>query len=274
MSQPLDPTESVEVTSTDNGYQPSVETPDSDSGGNPAWNGLLEKLPAEFHNLVRPELEKWDKNFQEMTTKYKPYEDFVSSGIEKDHIMRSLNLYQNLSTNPQGFYEVLGQRLGITAEQAQQVVEDSTDEDGVVDLDDNVPDVVKKQLEGLSAGQEQMRQYIEAEAHRKQVEAETQAIDEHFARLREKHGTFNEKAVMERAMLQMANGQSPDLDKAFAEYQQFVNEIRQTPTAGQKAPIVMPTGGGVPGSGLNKPVAEYTEEDRAAAFKAMLDARR
>ena len=76
---------------------------------------------------------------------------------------------------------------------------------------------------------------------------------------------------MERVQLQIAQNQPIDLQRAHAEYMQMVEEARNFVPAGANAPLVIPTGGGVPLS-TAKPIAEMNIDERAAYFKARLDA--
>jgi hypothetical protein len=68
-------------------------------------------------------------------------------------------------------------------------------------------------------------------------------------------------------------GQEPNMQLAYQQQQEFLrNAFQKTQsTAGQYAPNVAPTNGGIPPSAEKSPV-DYTQDERVAAFGAMLKA--
>ena len=101
----------------------NVEVEQSNDGINEAWNPLLEKLPAAYHEHVTPVLKEWDKGvqsrFDSLNQKYNPYNEFVDQKIDPAVLRVGLSIVQQVQTNPRAFYEDLGKHLGITPEQAQ-----------------------------------------------------------------------------------------------------------------------------------------------------------
>src|SRR4051794_21093018 len=78
-----------------------VNTSDSgqsqESSYNPAWDGVYGKLPQEFHNMVRPTLETWDRNYQQLQQEYEPWKQLG----DYEQVHRNLSLVQELNSNPQ-----------------------------------------------------------------------------------------------------------------------------------------------------------------------------
>ena len=79
----------------------------NENNGHPAWQEILNQVPEEFHPLLRPTLEKWDKGVQDkiqsMHDQYAPLKDFqkfVDSNVTADYLVNAYNLAQNFQQHP------------------------------------------------------------------------------------------------------------------------------------------------------------------------------
>ena len=69
--------------------------------------------------MIRPTLDTWDKNYQTLQSEYEPWKQLG----DYDQVTRNLQLVQQMNQDPQAFYERLGQLIGVTPNQAQQITQ-------------------------------------------------------------------------------------------------------------------------------------------------------
>jgi hypothetical protein len=272
-----------------------VNTPDStqsqESSYNPAWDGVYGKLPQEFHNMIRPTLETWDRNYQSLQEQYEPWKQLG----DYEQVSRNNMLVQQMNENPQAFYERLGQLIGVTPNQAQQIAQNGNaggqeaqqsqgmygtgEEDYLVD-----PEVAQlKQTVTQLQEQNQRWEAERVEAERAKSVADYQAkADAHIQRLATQHQTsyptipFNPQEVVQRVLLQTYQnpGKEPDIDQAYKDYLSLVTSVHTPPVApgrsGPPAPsVINPNGGGLPPSD-RVDMATATPEQRKAAVANFL----
>lgn len=252
---------------------------------NPAWQPVFDKLPQEFHNMVKPTFETWDKNYQSLQEKYRPWEQL---GQPYDVVERNLGVVQQLNDNPQAFYEKLGQLIGVTPNQAaglaqqqnQQTPQDTPDED-TYDLSDPELAKLRQTVEAMQQQQQQWQQEREAITQKAQVAEYEKKAQDHIDRLAASHAQqypgipFDPSEVVRRVLLQTyQNPESePDIDGAYREYIDLATRVRNAPRPGNSAPYVInPNGGGMPPSDAINP-ATATPEQRKAMVAQMLAAR-
>jgi hypothetical protein len=242
--------------------------PQQDSGGNPAWKGMLDQLPAEFHKVVQPHLEKWDQTYRAEQEKYAAYRPYVDNGIQPDTINQALQFLQAVNQRPQDVYNWLAQQPGITPQQAAQIADQVEEIGGEDDPND-------ARLKAIEAQNAQIQQIIQREAEKVEEEQFYSRIDKDFKALQAHYG-FNEAAG--RRILEFANNRFQqtnrlDMQAAYNDYQSFVAEVRSQPRANDFAPNVLPTGGGVPPAPATN-FATMDSDERAEHFKRAMDAAR
>jgi len=258
-----------------------VTSPDSvqsqEPSYNPAWEPVFDKLPQEFHPMIRPTLDTWDKNYQTLQQEYEPWKQLG----DFEQVQRNLTLVQELNNNPQAFYERLGQLIGVTPNQAQQMVNNGqeapqqTQEYSSGSGDDEYldPEVLqlKQTVEQLKQQNEAWQQEREAAAQQQQVSEYQQKADAHIQRLAAQHQQnyptipFNPAEVVQRVLLQTYQNpdKEPDIDQAYQDYLSLVTSVRaaQPPRPGNSAPAVInPNGGGMPPSDQLNPATASSEQ--------------
>jgi len=106
-----------QITDTGTDVSPGPVTEQSETI-NPAWNELLGILPDPFKPLVTPHLRKWDKNFTEVQTKYKPFDTFLEQGVNPEDLTNAYQVFRVLNDNPRAIYdrmvETFGAEWGLT----------------------------------------------------------------------------------------------------------------------------------------------------------------
>lgn len=266
-------TEEIEIESPDTEEEYEVE------GGNPSLAELYEVLPKSLHSLVEPVIEKWQQGIDQEFETIAPYRKFADAGIDPDIIGASLELAQQISTNPKAIYDELAERYGWRqAEQMMQtavgvskaVEEDDTDSFfGDNDLEENP---VNAELAALRSEMQQLRAERDQEIESAIEENYEYEISTSMEVLSEEYGDFDQQAVLRRAMIlseEYPDAEVPQLiGAAFEQYSDELDRMRAQVGAVKRAPRVA---GGSGNSGLPapEPVVYKTKEDRIAAIEAI-----
>jgi|SRR5580765_82545 hypothetical protein len=251
---------------------------------NPAWENVFGKLPLEFHKAIKPELETWDRNYQQLREQYKPWEEL---GQPYDQVQRNLGVIQQLNDNPQAFYQKLGELLGVTPGQAQQIAQDQQQEgfEGPDDEDAYTDPEVKRlqltvqamqeQQEAWKAEREAQEQEQEVAYYEQEAEGQLQQI-EAYHQQNYPGVPFNARQVIQNVLVQTYQNPDaePDLSQAYKDYMSLVTSIRSAPRPGAGAPsVVNPSGGGIPPTQVIDPRTAGPEERKAlvAQYLAQLN---
>lgn len=249
-----------------------------DDFGNPSLAELYEVLPTALHSLVEPVVNKWQQGIDQEFESIAPYRRFMDAGIDPDIIGASLELAQQISTNPKAIYDELAERYGWR--EAEQMMKEAVAVSNVVneteDSDffnlDSDGDPVNAEVAALRAEMEALRAERDAE-----VEAATEANYEYeigtsMEVLAEEYGDFDQEAVLTRAMIladQYPDAEIPQLiGAAFEQYSTELDRMRAQVGATRRVPRVA---GGSGNSGLPapEPAVYKTKEDRIAAIEAI-----
>lgn len=260
--------------------EPVIPEAGGDTGVNPAWDTLKEKLPKEFHNQIDPILAEWDKGVQqkfqqnaEELRKYEAWKEFVDSGADPQQLRVASQMAQNLNTDPVTFYNNLASMLrerGLLQEAAQ--VQQKADEEleDLEQVNDPRIDQLARQQEALIQGltaQQQAQMQAEADARiAQQVQSDMAALESKTGPLPDwvKDEVFNRGAIMTQRL-----GRPVGLQEAFIEFQKIRQQVLNTPRPGETAPRVVPGGGGFPARKPDKEALK-TFEGRGAAIADIL----
>jgi DNA-binding protein H-NS len=191
------------------------------------WNEFVSAFPEDKRNEL-------GSKFKERVSEYeslKGWEDFQKSGITPEHAGTALNLYSIIENNPQQVYETIGKALGITPEQAEDIVEEV--ESG--DPDDPRIATMQQQIDTLTQIALAERQMTTQE---KQAKEADMAVENDIQNLKKKYGdSFPEDEIIMRMLYK-----DMDAEAAYKEYSDHAEGIR----ARRPAPYVMGSGGHVP----------------------------
>jgi hypothetical protein len=260
----------------------NIELPEEEfaaEGGNPSLAELYEVLPKSLHSLIEPVIEKWQQGIDQEFESIAPYRRFVEAGIDPDIIGASLELAQQISTNPKAIYDELAERYGWR--QAEQMMETALNVSKVVEEDDSESFFGDSELEQnpLNAELAALRAEIESirEDRNSEIEAATDANYEYeigtsMEVLTDEYGDFDQEAVLQRAMIlsdQYPDAEIPQLiGAAFEQYSGELDRMRAQVGATRRVPRVA---GGSGNSSLPapEPVVYKTKEDRIAAIEAI-----
>lgn len=249
-----------EVVPDNTGQAPNDQQQDDQQqvNGHPAWDEILNVVPDEFHEMLKPTLKKWDdgvqEKFQQIHQQYDPYKPLVENNIPLDEVQQALYLAHQLNTNPAELVQQAIDHFNLeqfkqAQSQQQQNLNDPDDPDGSEDfsLDDLEDDPRYKAL--LEKQREIESKITKREQEEQEQEAE-QALEQYLGELREAHGEFDENYVVtllangvdgEAAVKQFQNTVS-QAAQALIQQQQEQNPPRQT--------AVIAGSGGTSGSGV------------------------
>lgn len=219
------------------------DTPtESTPGINPAWNSVLDKIPAEFHSQIIPTFQEWDKNFQsktsEVQSQYEPYNFLLEGGIDPQRVQMALNLTNIIDADPRKFYEEMGNFYKDQWGQGQQGQDNGEEfQLGAAEEDFDITQHPKFQelqqtIEAMSQGLQQQEQ----EKAIKQAEAEVEA---EVKQLKEEYGDWDEEFVFSLAV-----AKNIPLKQAVEAYNAKFGQAQSQPKP--TPPTVFPTTNSVP----------------------------
>lgn len=255
--------------------QTSTET-EAQVADNPAWAPILEKLPDEFHGMIRPELQKWDQTYRSVETErndlQKRYEAFKEVPVE--NLAAAYQVFEMLDTfeGQKQLYEALSKVPGITPEEAQQIVEQQVAE-AEGDPGDNP---WEQQYNGLKTQFDQLQQMFQSMQHQEEVTKQGEIIDNRVQQLMAEDPNLDPTALLQWADMLYTRGARGDLvGQAYAEmrkYNQSVVDKYTQQAQTKQGPITMPPTGGNPGSGVDpaKRDEDARREAAAARFQSLL----
>jgi hypothetical protein len=266
MSEPVlaDVSGPVETSSqpvgTEQASQPQTSPPASEeqqSGGNPAWKTLLDKLPTEFHKMIEPDLKSWDDNFQSSLTKkadevqsrYEPYNFLLENEVSPENVQAGLQLMSMIEADPQAFYKQMGEFYKDQWGDQGQEVSQGSEPQFSLDGDPNEQDFDITQhpkFQELSKNQEALATYLAQQIEKENEAKEAQALEAEETRLKEKYGEYDEEIVY--ALAVQTNIPLEDAVKKFVGLR---DKFASAPRANDSAPGVFAPSGGVPSSNPN-----------------------
>lgn len=251
----------------DNEYEADDEEEDAASNNNPSLNELYDILPKSLHGMIEPVVSKWQSGIDREFEKMSGYRALADAGVSPDIIEASLELAQQISSNPKAVYDELAQRYGW--QQAQQMMQDATDVASAVEDDEEEFDLdpTSAELKALKAEVSSLRSEREEEAAQAEEARYEYEIETSLEYLREEHGDVDENMIIRRAMLlseEYPDAELPQLiGAAFEQYQQEVDKIAQQ--VGRRAPRV--AGGAGNGTPAPEVVKLGTRDERIAAIE-------
>lgn len=238
-----------------------------DAGGNPAWKEFLDVLPSSLHSQVTPVLQKWDQGvqerFQQVHSQYEPYKPLIEGGYDPQTLQYSLAVLQELENNPRAIYDALAEQNGWAVEQGQTESEDDSEEYDP----ENVVDPRLTRAEQLS---EAVAEYVMNQHQQQQEQQEDAALDQHINALKEQHQLAEDPLVDRFVIGLMLGGMSAE--DAFSAYVETQTQIATRPRAGDSAPVVMGSGGGVPSAQITSDQLKNPQSRKALVAQMLAQA--
>lgn len=233
------------------------EQQSNNDGGHPAWEEILSnaEVPEPYKPLLRKTFQQWDegvnKRFEELhqvQSQFEPYKPFLENNIEPQQLERAYQIMQMIESNPEGFYQHMGdfykfnqgQQQAQNSGQGQQVDEDEYDISGEED------DPYSPKFQQLEQQQEMIAQALIAMHEKEQNEAADQQLDAELSSLKENRGEFDESFV-----LNVAANNGGNLEAAVDKYFEIVASVQGKPRPGSNFPKVVSPSGGTPQTPVN-----------------------
>lgn len=232
--------------SPETGSEGGQENSGGQTGFNPAWSPMLEKLPQEFHNIIAPNLREWDSNYQrdvqEVQSRYAPYQPLIDQNVSIEQIDQALTLAALFQADPQGLYSQLGE-WGKTQgwDQGQPVTPEvpaGNEPDDTFSFGEESDITQHPKFQELQQQLEMMMNIVQQGAAQSQQQEADQALIAEEQQLTEKYGEFDPKWVYPYAVQTQSS-----LEEAVQAYHEFVNNIRSAPRANDGAPPVFSANG-------------------------------
>jgi hypothetical protein len=241
---------------------------DSSSNNNPSLSELYDILPKSLHGMIEPVVSKWQSGIDREFEKMSGYRALADAGVSPDIIEASLELAQQISSNPKAVYDELAQRYGW--QQAQQMMQEASEVAAIATDDEEMDydlDPTSAELKALKAEVEGLRNEREAEVAQAEEARYEYEIETSLEYLREEHGDIDENMIVRRAMLlseEYPDAELPQLiGAAYEQYQQEVDKITQQ--VGRRAPRV--AGGAGNGTPAPEVVKLNSRDERVAAIE-------
>jgi len=236
------------------GSEPTLDNPQD--GGNPAWGEFLGVVPEEYHEQVRPILEKWDKGvqdqFQKVHSEYEPWKDIIKSEYDPDTIKMATEMLGMLQQDPRSLYDSLGQHFGFTAEEVEELEQQAEEnpEQGQGDFWDD------PRIQELNRNQQVMAGLLQAQHQADLEKKEEAALERELEALKADVGDFDEDDLIRR----MLTNDKLDVRGAYDQQQKHFDTIRN---ARPKPPRLVGGGSGSIPNG-NVDVTKLSDKDRKA----------
>jgi len=229
---------------------------------NPAWNNLLSRVPQGLHNQILPELQQWDKNYQQgiqkVHSQYAAYKPFLDQQIDPNALNEAYMIRQALEQDPMKFVQALIEHYNLQLPTEQGQPNEQVEEDNPFDLSSN-PEWQNQQQIVQTMAQALLLQNQQAQEAQEDAE-----LDEQFEAAKQRHGDFDEDYVMKHLYFSGADTVDEALmDEAIEAWKQHVQSVVQGyRSPSQNAPVIMGGGGGLPSQ--QTPVGQMNGNQRRA----------
>lgn len=197
------------------------------------WNDIVGAFPedkrGELAPLLKSRLDAQAKQYEPL----KQWEQFSNSGLSPEQVSTAINIQRAVETNPQGVYEAIGKSLGISPQQAKEVVEevDNQIESG---NDDPRLATMQKQLNTMA---EILLGNHQQDLQSKQAAEADAWLEKQMGDLKKKYGDVNEREIIMRM-----SHMDMSAEEAYQDYTNMVSELRRS----RPSPMIMGNGGMVP----------------------------
>lgn len=197
------------------------------------WNDIVSGFPEDKRAELAPKLKERIDSYES----YKQWDEFQKSGITPDQAKTALDLFSTIENDPRRVYETLGKYLGISTQEAKEVVK----EVNAGNVDPNDPRAaeiaaLKHQVDTLSQITIAQRQQ---EIQEQEVQAQSAALEKELDAVKKKFGAEN---VDEDEIIMRMYDKGITAEQAHLQYMQKVEAIR----ARRPAPMVLGGSGAVP----------------------------
>jgi len=246
------------------------------TSGNPAWEGIRSQLDPISFSKIEAELTKMDQaaqsRVQSSNEALKPWKSFADQGVTPDLVQTALSLQQRIDANPVEIYQYLGKFLADTGRMPTNAEVAQAEKTGEITGDDE-PQLKDPRFDELAQQQQQIAEFLQNQAIQQQNAQLEQAaeaeLDAEVNSLKTTHPELSDADVQEImaraafvAQQNLAQGKEiiPSLEEIHTGwFSELRNRFLSTPRAGDSAPRLVPTSGGMP-SNAPSPVGQWSNQ--------------
>lgn len=195
------------------------------------WNELVNYIPEDKRSEFAPKFKERIGSIEQQYEPLKQWEDLQKSGITPEHAGTALSLFSIIENNPREVYETLGKHLGITTQQAKEVVE------AVEDGDQDDPRIIKMQQQIDTLAQIELAKHRQ-NTEEQRIQEQDAALEAEIKGIQKKYGTDipEDEIIMRMIHFNM------NAEQAYQAYAERVSEIQRR----RPSPMIMGSGGAVP----------------------------
>lgn len=233
---------------------------------NPYWADALQGVPDEFHKVLTPKFQEWDKNYardKEKLSKFEQYSPFLENGVGPEDINNSLQLANVLQNNPRELFDYLREQHNFTVEEANNAVEEQFDvsTDGF-DLEKD------PRFQELQQQTQTMQQFIQQQENAKLETQMRSQVDQEVKAVTEKYPMFDiaDVAAMATGMANARGNVLPNLIEAAEHMAKMLPQNRVS----DSAPPTLSGNRGIPSERPN--FGKMTSDQRSAYVAAQIEA--
>lgn len=208
---------------------------DNVPGLNPAWQPVLELLPEQFHTVVTPHFQKWDKEAQSRIEtannslkEFEAYKPLLEHGITFDEVSNGLRLAYELNNNPENVYNALVEAYKFGQQPQDNAPASGNEESEEDDLIAKLPPEIKAQLGQQGDLLQTVAQIVLNDAQAKQQATADKELDDELNAAREKFGEYDEKWVL--SLMQASNISAEEAVQEFVNFKQSLAPKPFAPT--------------------------------------------
>lgn len=228
---------------------------------NPAWQGLLDLLPQEFHSTILPQLEGWDKSVQDklqaVRSEYDPYKNILDQKIDPEILEGALVLANQLQDDPKAVVQQAIEHFELdfvekAIADANAVNNSSSTDDDSFDLDELGTDITSHPMYKAIADQvKAIQDKLDSTEQETKAQQEEREFEETLSQLQEAN---KDKGEFDRLYVSALVTNGVPVEKAVETYYDTISKaveasLGKSNNSQDGAPIVM-GGDGISGSGL------------------------
>ncbi len=192
-----------------------------------SWNDIVGAFPEDQRAVLAPKLKERLAEYEPL----KQWEDLQKSGITPAHASQALDVFTIIENNPRQVYDTIAKHLGISTQEAKEVVEEIQDADPE---DDPRIATMQKQLDALTQIALMQRQQTTEQERASEVEAQ---IDKELSDLKKKYSDVDEEQII----LRMVH-KDMTAEEAYKDFSSWAAGFRKKPVS----PMILGGGGSVP----------------------------
>lgn len=222
---------------------------------NPAWKNILDAVPPEFHPVIIPQLQEWDKGIQQkfadIRSEYdelKPYEAFVKNNIDPDYAQQAVLLADQLQRDPKQVLLQVNDAWDLGYVPKEEVAR--PDDGGNMDFDDTDDIFKNPQVKAMQEALEKIQAELAQQQEQSAEESELAEFEAYLDELETK--TTEAGQPFHRTFVTALISEGLDGDEAVKQYHQVLAgatpESSTTKDEEAPPPVVM-GGNGTTGSG-------------------------